>query len=322
MNAQIVIMKKALENEKNICWGFTKSKTGQIDFVGEVEQKIDDYQEIASDGFNCNEYTYLTKNQICKLNVYIAPDCEIDKNLFGFITRIGVLLLAVETGDTNLASLVLFENRNIYQKFLPIVLYIVEPIIVPIFFSMKYTMFEDLTICDKKESSSDLINAITDRVKQIIDYNNQETIEQAMIRYIASQEKFEVTLPVVGISHHRWFEQAFIDDDYMFSTMLMTEGVDKFKNKVANYRQTKQALYDNLEVKVQAEPYNSYDENAISVSIDSVQSCFGSYDSLVDAGFVRKLAAAIIRKAKPHRLSFKASLHSLCSEVVIIKIQF
>ena len=100
MNAQILI------KTANDWFEFSKSKTGQLDFVGKWEKddkpNVDGAQKLASSTyFTPSYYVYVDSALNCNPVIYVAPDVDVsDKNLFDYLVHIGPLLAAVEAKDS------------------------------------------------------------------------------------------------------------------------------------------------------------------------------------------------------------------------------
>mgnify|MGYP006988971127 CR=1 FL=1 len=104
MNAQILI------KTTNDWFEFTKSKTGQLDYVGRWDNNnkpdVDGAQKFTSSTFFTPSY-YVYVDSTLNFNpvVYVAPDVDVsDKDVFDYLVHIGPLLAAVEAKDTLLAG--------------------------------------------------------------------------------------------------------------------------------------------------------------------------------------------------------------------------
>ena len=70
--------------------------------------------------------------------------------------------------------------------------------------------------------------------------------------------------------------------------------------------------FGSLTTKVQAEPYNPHDHNAICVSIDDLDAVVRKgVHSKSKAGYLRATAAAILRKARPNLFAYGSCLWRL-----------
>ena len=72
-----------------------------------------------------------------------------------------------------------------------------------------------------------------------------------------------------------------------------------------------QEFFESLSTKVQAEPYNPHDHNAISVSIDDLGAKLKGLVSKSKAGYLRATGAAILRKARPNMFAYDSKLWRL-----------
>ena len=77
----------------------------------------------------------------------------------------------------------------------------------------------------------------------------------------------------------------------------------------------------NCGTNLQAEPYNQHDKNSIICFIENVQSKIDGNCSLEKAGHIRATAAAIIREAKPKKMSFEAKLVRLNYDSVVLSLE-
>lgn len=77
---------------------FSKSRTGQLDYCGKVENpsrlNVENYQKLAS-------------------STYFSPETDVsDKDNFDFLLHVGVLLCAVEAKDSLLAGELYLRRKN------------------------------------------------------------------------------------------------------------------------------------------------------------------------------------------------------------------
>ena len=117
MNAQILI------KTANDWFEFSKSKTGQLDYVGKWEKndkpRVDDAQEfISSTYFSPAWYVFIQGELNCNPTVYVAPDVDVsDKDLFDYLVHIGPVLAAVEAKDSLLAGELFLRRREVFEKY-------------------------------------------------------------------------------------------------------------------------------------------------------------------------------------------------------------
>ncbi|MCQ2587762.1 MAG: hypothetical protein MJ174_06575 [Treponema sp.] len=124
-----------------------------------------------------------------------------------------------------------------------------------------------------------------------------------------------MTLETVGTSHHSWESYSEILDN--MANNLNSEDLLGAAEKI---RKAKHQFFDNLEAAVQAEPYNPVDKNAISVLIENIDSKITGNPGLEKAGFVRALAAKIIRESKPEKLSYNGKIVRLSGRDTVIQV--
>lgn len=294
---------------------FSKSQTGQLDFVGKLEnfQNIDvtDFEYLhGSTYYSPARYIFLQEELNFSSQIYVSQEIDIsDKDTFDFLVHIGALLGAVEAKDSLLAGELYFWKQSSFEKFAKLTEFILEPLCVEILFSLCFGIFRNV---DKYE-----IPLIFNLAKKKIAYEpSKENLSQAFIRYF-KDKKTTVTLPVVGNNHHSWnFKSKFLDKipSHFSSTDFIKE--------TENFQKTKTDFYDSLKVCVQAELYNSVDENAISILIEDIDSKLSGKECFSKAGFIRATAAKIIRCAKQKKLSYEGKLVRFNYNEIVVKIDF
>ena len=199
MNAQILI------KTANDWYEFTKSKTGQLDYVGKWENKVlpdvEGFQEfVSSTYFSPSWYVFVQSALNCNPTIYAGPDVDVsDKDIFDYLVHIGPLLAAVEAKDSLLAGELYMRRSEVFDKFSQLTQYIMGPLCVEILFSLSYGKMNNI--------DPDDIPLIFDSVEEKLDYDSsRETLEQAFKRYFKKNE-VTVTLPLVGTNFYHW------DDD-------------------------------------------------------------------------------------------------------------
>ncbi|MBR5933303.1 MAG: hypothetical protein IK002_04880 [Treponema sp.] len=307
--AQILI-----ENGKN-WYEFSKSKTGQLDFVGKWEndnlpdtrgcQKI-----IASTYYTPSYYVYIQDELNFNSTVYAAADVDIsDKDTFEYLVHIGALLAAVETKNSLLAGDLFLRRMGVFAKFAQLTQFILEPICVEILFSLCYGKLQNV--------NPDTIPLVYEAAKTKLEFDSaRETIDQAMMRYFKKNE-VTLTLPLVGTSFYHWG-----DDIEPKSLTKLTDNLsaDNLSEAAEKIRKAKHGFYEGLDICVQAEPYNTADRNSILVCIDSIEAKLFGNAGLKKAGHLRALAAKIIREAKPKKMAYDCKLESLTYREYVVKI--
>lgn len=294
---------------------FSKSQTGQLDFLGKIENP----QNIDVSDFEClngslyyspARYIFLQDELNFSSQIFVSPEVDIsDKDTFNFLVHIGALLEAVDAKDSVLAGNLYFYRKSSFEKFAKLTEFILEPLCVEILFSLCFGILGNV--------NEDEIPLIFNLAKKKLSYEpSKENLSQAFIRYFR-EKKNTLTLPVVGKNHHEWtFDSDLLDlIPSNFTTTDFIKDVEKFKK-------AKNDFYKSLKICVQAELYNPVDENAISVSIEDVDSKLAGNTCFSKAGYIRATAAEIIRSVNPKKLSYKGKLVRFNYDEIIIKIDF
>ncbi len=308
MNAQILI------KTTNDWFEFTKSKTGQLDYVGKWEKndkpRVDDAQEfISSTYFSPSWYVFIQGELNCNPTVYVAPDVDVsDKDLFDYLVHIGTVLAAVEAKDSLLAGELFLRRREVFEKYAQLTQYILEPLCVEILFSLCYGKMNNL--------EPDDIPLIFENAKKKLEFDSsRENLDQALMRYI-KKNSVTFSLPLVGTNFYHW------DDDIepeALSKLTDNLSFEDLPAAVEKIRKAKHSFYESLKVSVQAEPYNRVDKNSILVCIENVEAKLFGNPGLEKAGHIRALAAQIIREAKPKKMSYDCKLSSLSYREIVVQ---
>lgn len=278
---------------------FSKSRTGQLDYCGKVENpsrlNVENYQKFAASAyFTPSYYVFLQDELNCTPRIYVSPEIDVsDKDTFDFLLHVGALHCAVEAKDSLLAGELYLRRKKLFDKFARLTQFIIEPISAEILFSLLFGRLYDM---EENE-----IPLVLDAAKKKLSYRcESETLEQAFVRYF-NENKICLTLPVVGMNYHCWSPYSdFLDG---LAENLKAEDLLDQAEKI---RKAKHDFYSSLEIAVQAEPYNPADENAVAVMAESIDAKIAGNPGLEKAGYVRAAAAKIIRAAKPEKMSFKA----------------
>lgn len=273
---------------------FSKSRTGQLDYCGKVENpsrlNVENYQKLASSAyFSPGYYVFLQDGLNCTPRIYVSLETDVsDKDTFDFLLHVGALLCAVEAKDSLLAGELYLRRKKSFDKFARLTQFIIEPVSAEILFSLLFGRLYNM-----EENEIPLVLAAAKKKLSYI--CESETLEQAFARYF-KENKVCLTLLVVGMNYHRWSPYSdFLD-----------------------------GLAENLRAEdllVQAEPYNPADENAIAVMAECIDAKIAGNPGLEKAGYVRATAAKIIRAAKPEKMSFKAKLLRIDCRNVVVKIE-
>ncbi len=307
MNAQILI------NNGTNWFEFSKSKTGQLDYMGKVEISesfdISGYEEIISSTyFSPCEYKFLCDELNNTSKIFVAPSVNIsDCDIFSYLVHVGALLNAIEAKDSLLAGKLYLCRKNVFNKFPPLTKYILEDFSVEILFSLCFGIMRNVN----EDTVPLIFNSAQKKLKLDL---SKETLEQAYIRYF-KENNAVVTLPIVGMGFYNWGKSSKILDrlTYKFIGKNILEGAEKL-------RKAKHIFLKNLRVAVQIEPYNEADKNAISVCIENIESKLCANPGLEKAGHLRALAAKIIREARPLQCSYSAKLMRFSDSDTVIQI--
>lgn len=306
-SAQILI--KCGEN----CFGFTKSKTGQLDYVGLLQKddvpSTENYQELASSTyFSASYYRYLADELCSGAKIYVENGIDIsDKDTFAFLTHVGALLQAVFAKDSLLAGELYMRRKDVFERFAPLTQYILEPLCVEILFSLVYGRMNNC--------NADEIPLIFTRAKKKLMFDaSKESLEQAFMRYFV-QNDVALTLAVVGTSFYNWDGSSDLIDN-----MANNLCADDLLGQAQKIRSAKHNFYASLETVVQAEPNNKSDKNAIVVFIENIDAKILGNPGLQKCGYVRALGAKIIRETKPEKIAYKAKLARLSDRDIVVQV--
>ena len=293
---------------------FTKSKTGQLDYVGKWEKndmpRVDGAQELISSTFYSPAwYVYIQSAVNCNPVVYVAPEVDVsDKDTFSYLVHIGPVLAAVEAKDSLLAGELYLRRREVFEKFAQLTQFILEPLCVEILFSLCFGRLNN--------ALPDDVSLIFENVKKKLDFDpSRESLEQAFMRYFKKNE-VTVTLPLVGTNFYHWDDDIVPDALTKLTDNLSAQDLLGDAEKIRN---AKHSFYESLKVSVQAEPYNRADKNSILVCIENVEAKLFGNPGLEKAGHIRALAAGIIREAKPKKMSYTAKLASLNYREIVVQ---
>lgn len=292
---------------------FSKSKTGQLDYEGlwinDALPDVDGYQEIASSAyFSPSWYIFLQEAVNNNSKVYVSPETDVsDADVFAFLTHVGPLLAAVEAKDSLLAGELYLRRRNTFEAFAPLTQYIMEPLCVEILFSLAYGRANNI--------DAESIPLLFNIAKKKLEYNSaKETLDQAFMRYF-KENSITLTLETVGTAHHHWEAYSEVLDN-----MANNLNAEDLLGAAEKIRKAKHQFFENLEAAVQAEPYNPVDKNAISVLLENIDSKITGNPGLEKAGYVRALAAKVIREAKPSKLAYNGKLVRLSGRDVVVQV--
>ena len=308
MNAQILI------KTANDWFEFSKSKTGQLYFVGKWEKDnkpdVDGAQKLASSPyFTPSFYTFIDTALNCNPVVYVAQDVDVsDKDVFSYLIHIGALLAAVEAKNSLLAGELYLRRRAVFEKFAQLTQFILEPLCVEILFSLCYGRMQNI--------NPDTIPLIFDCVKEKLDFDSsRETLDQAYMRWF-KENTVTLTFPLVGTCFYNWDSEPCA-----LEKLSDNLSCDNLLGMAEQIRKAKHNFYESLETVVQAEPYNSHDKNSILVCIENPAAKLEGNPGLEKAGHLRALAAKIIREAKSKKMKYGGRLITLTSDMIVVEIE-
>ena len=315
-DADVVV--RATGKTDSLYWGFNRTRAGQLDFCGKLDGITDELLDLRQtlDGspyFSSAWYTYADEALCRDIRVYLKPDFEIaDADTFAFLTHVGALLLAVESGDSLLAAELLARRTDLFMQFPKLTLFIVKPVAAEALFAWLYGRTHSDTAAftalyktnallgaGKTDTGFLLYCAAKDVLKPDVP---NETPEQMFIRYFKNHDA-AFTIGIVGTNFYGWNDGS----DFLDDTLSEKIGDDILAG-TQKVRDAKEKLYASLRVSVQAEPYNPHDANAISVSAENVCAKACGNAGLQRAGYIRATGAAILRAAKPNVFHFSARL--------------
>lgn len=313
--AQDIFYIKLESSKKEVLHQFTRSNTGTLDYAGTVESAdLATMQSVeGSRYFTPSWYTYLPTEMIAEITVYLPGDIQkLDANQYSFLLHIGAILLAVQERDPLLVAELLNRRSSVFGSFLPILLHIIKPIAAEALFAWVYGSFRgegkfpeiykknvEISI-GETDTTAILFAAARDALTP---NPETESAKEMFIRYFKQNKPFNLTIGLVGASSHPWVESL----SKLHSTTDFSFGMN-FTEKSLLAGQKIQQIYASLKSKAQAEPYNPHDSNAISVSIDSLESFYRGIPGKSKAGYIRATGAEILRKARPNLFSYKTTL--------------
>lgn len=312
MLKEAIMRSQILINCGNNWFEFTKSKTGQIDYLGKNDKvnpaELEGYQKIASSTyFTPSWYTYLQTEINNNPKLYVAQGIDIsDKDTYSFLVHIGALLSAIEAKDSLLAGELYLRRQSSFEDFAQLTQYIMEPLCVEILFSLCYGKLNNV--------DPDSVPLIFNNAKKKLNYDSsKETLNQAFIRYFKNNN-VTVTLPIVGTNFYHWDSIPDVLDK-------LTDNLscDDFVSASTKIRKATHDFYENLEVFVQAEPYNQHDKNAILVCIENIEAKIVGNPGLEKVGHIRAFAAEIIREAKQEKMNYNGKLCRLSYGEIVVQ---
>ena len=306
-------------SRKITVYGFSRSATGILDYVDGASAKDEDLSQMQCvDGsayFTPSWYMFLPKDLQATINVYLPSDVKnLDVGQYSFLLHIGALLLAVDERDGLLVAELLRRRVTVFSSFLPLVLHLIKPVAAEALFAYVYGGFRgDSNFSQIYKANVPIATGETDvsailleAAKDVLKPNpEKESPEEMFIRYFREKESFDFTIGLVGATNHPWI--AGIEK---YESVVKAATAFRFFDDAAVGAKS-QEFFESLSTKVQAEPYNPHDHNAISVSIDDLGAKLKGLVSKSKAGYLRATGAAILRKARPNMFAYDSKLWRL-----------
>ena len=309
-----------IETSRDITvYGFSRSATGILDFVDGASAKDEELSQMQCvDGsayFTPSWYMFLPKDLQATINVYLPSDVKnLDVGQYSFLLHIGALLLAVDERDGLLVAELLRRRVTVFSSFLPLVLHLIKPVAAEALFAYVYGGFRGdsnfaqiyKTNAPISTGETDVSAILLEAAKDALKPNpEKESPEEMFIRYFREKESFDFTIGLVGATNHPWI--AGIEK---YESVVKAATAFRFFDDAAVGAKS-QEFFESLSTKVQAEPYNPHDHNAISVSIDDLGAKLKGLVSKSKAGYLRATGAAILRKARPNMFAYDSKLWRL-----------
>ena len=300
-----------IEAGKNY-YGFSMSETGQLDYQGKQEflkrPDLSDYERIVSSPyFTPCYYTYLDDKLNHKCAVYFKDADVSNPDVISFLTHVGPLLDAVESGDTLLAGELYLRRRDVFNRQSQLTKYILGKAAAGILFSICYGRINNI--------APDAIPLVYEAAKKQLSFDPaKESLEQALVRYLADRKE-NITVQIVGTQHHDWDPCT----PYLGNLANNIKAED-LSGQMEAIRKATHDFYAGLECSVQAEPYNNADKNAIAVFIEDTCSKFAGNCGMKKAGYVRAIGAKLLRDAQPKRMSWGGRLMRIADNGYVVMI--
>ena len=300
-----------IEAGKNY-YGFSMSETGQLDYQGKQEflkhPDLSDYERIVSSPyFTPCYYTYLDDKLNHKCAVYFKDADISNPDVISFLTHVGPLLDAVESGDTLLAGELYLRRRDVFNRQSQLTKYILGKAAAGILFSICYGRINNI--------APDTIPLVYDAAKKQLSFDPaKESLEQALVRYLADRKE-NITVQIVGTQHYNWDPCT----PYLGNLANNIKAED-LSSQLEAIRKATHDFYAGLECSVQAEPYNNADKNAIAVFIEDTCSKFAGNCGMKKAGYVRAIGAKLLRDAQPKRMSWGGCLVRIADNSYVVMI--
>lgn len=300
-------------------YAFSRSVTGILDYAGTAPAAEYEFSHMQCvDGsayFTPSWYMYLPKELQATIRVYLPNDVKnLDASQYSFLLHVGALLLAVQERDGLLVAELMRRRSTVFANFLPLVLHLIKPVAAEALFAYVYGGFRgDSNFAQIYKANvpistgeTDVSAILLEAAKDVLKPNpEKESPEEMFIRYFREAESFDFTVGLVGATNHPW-----IDGIEKFESVVKAATAFRFFDDTALGAKSLE-VFESLSTKVQAEPYNPHDHNAISVSIDDLGAKLKGMQSKSKAGYLRATGAAILRKARPNVFAYGSKLWRL-----------
>lgn len=300
-----------IEAGKNY-YGFSMSMTGQLDYQGRQEYTkqpdLSDYERIVSSPyFTPSYYDYLDDKLNHKCAVYFKNVDISNPDVISFLTHVGPLLDAVEAGDTLLAGELYLRRRDVFNRHSQLTKYILGKAAAGILFSICYGRINNI--------APEAVPLVYEATKEQLSFDPaKETLEQALVRYLADRKE-NITLQIVGIAHHDWNPcPPYLEN------LANNIKAENLAGQMEAIRKAVHDFYAGLECSVQAEPYNGADKNAVAVFLEDTYSKFTGNCGMKKAGYIRATGAKLLRDAQPKRMSWGGHLMRISDNNYVVMI--
>lgn len=318
-------------------YAFSRSVTGILDYAGEATPTVDDLSQMqcveGSAYFTPSWYTYLPNELQASVNVYLPSNVEnLDVGQYSFLLHVGALLLAVQERDGLLVAELLRRRPTVFANFLPLVLHLVKPVAAEALFANVYGGFRgDSGFEQVYKANAPIATGETDvaaillaAARDVLKPDpSKESPEEMFVRYFKDCESADFTIGIVGATNHPW-----VSCIEKFESAAKAAAAFHFFDDSTKVAAKSLAIYDSLTTKVQVEPYNPHDHNAISVSIDDLGAVLKGMQTKSKAGYLRATAAVILRKARPNLFAYDSKLWRLGANpdyfenAIVLRIKF
>ena len=270
--------------------------------------------------FNKNWYTYIEQDFNLNINLYIPKVYHQENILASYLAHVGIMLYIIENNDSLLAAEFFSRKASILCCFPKATEKVLEQIAVEGLFAWLYGRFCDDTLFlnvfyDQPLTKNQQVAAITDtacffyraakkRLNKDKQENKEESPKEMFIRYLKNHKETTFTIGIVGQRYENWTHTGL---DYIDSLFSNKNAKNFIAHKVC-IEKIRKNFFSETKAYIQAEPYNSYDENVLGLYLNDVKSYITGDDGMCLAGYLRKTGAEIIRLSKPKDFRLQAKL--------------